>query len=155
MACWKSWAQSGSFESLANAAASSSSAPFWGSAGVSSVGKKGGQLALHIEGSRLANSVNGYFDLSLAEQIMRRADALVAAHGRIIVFSDWRGMTAYDSECRRQMTAWGAGLGAGLEAFHVIATSRLVQMGLSVAAILVPTLRVHDHVEKFLAAYEQ
>lgn len=121
---------------------------------MSSVGKKGGRLTLHIDGKRLANSVEGHFDLGLAEQIMRRGDALVAAHGRIIVFSDWRGMTAYDSDCRRQMTAWGAGLGAGLEAFHVMATSGLVQMGLSVAAILVPALHVHDRVEKFLAAYD-
>lgn len=118
------------------------------------MGKKGGQLALHIEGNRLANSVEGHFDIALADQIMRRGDALVAAQGSIVVFSDWRGMTAYDSECRRQMTAWGAGLGAGLAAFHVIATSRLVQMGLSVASILVPALHVHDDVEKFLASYE-
>ena len=127
---------------------------FWKGPVVHSAGKKGGRLALGIEANRLANLVDGYFDIGLAEQLMRRGDALVAAHGRIVVFSDWRKMSAYDSECRRQMTAWGVGLGEGLEAFHVIAASRLVQMGLSVAAILVPALHVHERMENFVAAYD-
>jgi hypothetical protein len=69
------------------------------------------------------------------------------------VFADWQQMDSYDTSCRQTMTAWGVNLGKRLEAYHVVAGSRMVKMGLAVASIVVPTLRVHADVASLVAAY--
>jgi hypothetical protein len=128
--------------------------PFWGPPGPISKNRQGGELAINVRGSILCNTVSGHFDQSAADRIMAHGDQLLAEHGTITVFSDWLLMASYDISCRTTMTGWGANLGRRLEAFHVIAGSRLVKMGLAVASIVVAPLRVHGDRVAFMAAYQ-
>jgi hypothetical protein len=128
---------------------------FWGPQPPEVVRQPTGELFLFVEGKVLCNRLVGHFDQPLADKVMRRGDALLAQHGEIIVFSDWARMTSYDSSCRRTMTEWGAGLGKRLLGFNVIAGTRMVKMGLTVASILVPALRIHDTSTAFAAAYNE
>jgi hypothetical protein len=111
-------------------------------------------LSFAIEGNLLCNKLVGHFDQGLADEIMSRGDTLLAKHGQLAVFSDWFQMASYETSCRQTMTAWGAGMGAGLQCFHVIAGTRLVKMGLAVASIVVPALHTHDRMSSFVAAYQ-
>jgi glycerol dehydrogenase-like iron-containing ADH family enzyme len=112
-------------------------------------------LSFVIEGKLLCNKLVGHFDQALADELMRRGNTLIAKYGELAVFSDWFHMTSYETSCRRTMTEWGVGLGRGLKCFHVIAGTRLVKMGLAVASIVVPTLRAHDGMASFIAAYQE
>lgn len=114
-----------------------------------------GELLVFVEGKVLCNSLVGHFDQPLADRVMKRGDAVLAEHGELIVFSEWSRMASYDSSCRSTMTAWGAALGKRLTAFHVIAGTRMVKMGLTVASIVVPALRMHGTTVEFVTAYRE
>lgn len=116
---------------------------------------RSGVLSFAVEGNVLCNKLVGHFDQALADEVMSRGNMILARHGRLAVFSDWFQMASYETSCRQTMTEWGVRMGTGLKCFHVIAGTRLVKMGLAVASIVVPTLRAHDRMTSFVAAYEE
>jgi hypothetical protein len=126
---------------------------FWGPQAPEVTKQPSGELFIFAEGKLLCNRLVGHFDQPLADRVMARGDSLLAKHGELIVFSDWSHMTSYDSSCRRTMTEWGSNLGKRLLGFNVIAGTQLVKMGLAVASIVVPALRMHNSSATFAAAY--
>jgi hypothetical protein len=76
--------------------------------------------------------VGTHGDRLLAPLMTRRADA-VLARGRITLFFDFWTMPTYDSEMRTEWTSWLVSHRARLDGLHVVARSKLVAMGVSVA----------------------
>jgi hypothetical protein len=71
-------------------------------------------------------------DRVLAPLMTQRADTIVA-RGRVRIFFDFWDMPTYDSEMRIQWTNWLAKHRARLDEIHIVARSKLVAMGVSVA----------------------
>jgi len=76
--------------------------------------------------------VGTHGDRLLAPLMTRRADAIIA-RSKITLFFDFWTMPTYDSEMRTEWTSWLVSHRARLEGLHVVARSKLVAMGVSVA----------------------
>lgn len=76
--------------------------------------------------------VGTHGDRALAPLMTRRAD-LIVARSRIRMFFDFWTMPTYDSEMRTEWTNWLVSHRERLDAIHVVARSKLVAMGVSVA----------------------
>lgn len=74
----------------------------------------------------------GHGDRVLAPLMTRRAD-LLAARSRMRFFFDFWQMPTYDSEMRTEWTSWLVKHRSRLDGVHVVARSKLVSMGVSVA----------------------
>jgi Fe2+ transport system protein FeoA len=56
-------------------------------------------------------------------------------HGPVEIFHDWAGVTGYDTEARRRMTAWGSTRGQAITHVHLLLGSKVLAMGVSVASL--------------------
>ena len=56
-------------------------------------------------------------------------------HGPVEIFHDWAGVTGYDTEARRRITAWGSTRGQAITQVHVLLGSKLLAMGISMATV--------------------
>jgi hypothetical protein len=71
-------------------------------------------------------------DRALAPLMTRRADAIIA-QTKLTLFFDFWEMPTYDSEMRMLWTQWLLSHRSHLNGLHVLARSKLVSMGVSVA----------------------
>lgn len=76
--------------------------------------------------------VDTHGDRLLSPQMTRRADTLVTKGGIRFFFDFWQ-MPTYDSEMRTEWTAFLVKHRARIAEIHVVARSKLVAMGVSVA----------------------
>jgi hypothetical protein len=92
-----------------------------------------GTLALRWnESGALHIALNGHGDRRLAPVVLRRKNAIVACD-KIRLFYDFSLMPTYDSEMRTEWTSWLVHHRARVQEIHIVARSKLVAMGVSVA----------------------
>jgi hypothetical protein len=85
-----------------------------------------GTFVTHFKGHYSADLLGHYLSLLNASLQL----------GAVVGFLDWYEMESYDSECRARMTSWVVERRKHIRAFHVLVRSRLVNMGVSTAALL-------------------
>jgi hypothetical protein len=110
-----------------------------------------GSLALRwTEGGAIYVRGETHGDRRLTSPAVRRKDAVLAKARRVRVFYDFWEMPTYDSEMRTEWTRWLATHRASLDSLHVLARSKLVLMGVSVANLaLGGIVRTHSTREPF------
>jgi hypothetical protein len=98
----------------------------------------GGTLVTHFKGHFATDLLGHYLTL------LNAACQLGPALG----FLDWYEMDSYDSECRSRMTNWVVERRRNIRGFHILVRSRLVNMGVSTAALLLGGGILHPHTDK-------
>lgn len=97
--------------------------------------------------------VEGHLSASIAEQIVQAGNGVVREDGRLVAFHDWERVESYDTEARLLLTSWGRAIAPNVEVVHILVRSKLVAMGVSVAALaLGGMLRPHASRATFDAA---
>jgi hypothetical protein len=81
--------------------------------------------------------MRGHATAEQLSPIMSAVAAELAAGERPDVFHDWEQMTGYDSAARVAMTDWYREIRDQVGKVHVLASSRLVAMGVSVVSLAV------------------
>lgn len=79
---------------------------------------------------------SGHASAELAQRLCGRLDELVARHGRVEIFDDWYGVTGYDPAARQVVQAWTAANRSSIERIHVLLSSKLVAMAISVSNLV-------------------
>jgi hypothetical protein len=74
----------------------------------------------------------GHLTHAAARWIVAVADDEGPRHDRLLFFHDWEAVTGYDSRARLEITTWAVRNLSQLEGAHMLSTSRLVKMGISV-----------------------
>jgi hypothetical protein len=101
-------------------------------------------------------TVVGHFSKDLIRPYTETIDRCIAQLGSPIEkFNDWEGLENYDSENRVEITNWAIKRRAMLRTVHVLARSKIVQVGLSIANIaLGGFISVHGNRVSFEAAFK-
>jgi hypothetical protein len=94
--------------------------------------RRGTMTLTWTESGSLLVVVGTHGDRVLAPLMTKRADAMVL-RSRMMLFFDFWTMPTYDSEMRTEWTSWLVSHRARLDGLHVVARSKLVSMGVSVA----------------------
>jgi hypothetical protein len=76
---------------------------------------------------------SGHLTSPLAHHLMTDTNMKIAQHAPIYIFNDWSGMKSYDSDARTDLTTWAARIKPRLLGVHLLVSSKLVSMGISVA----------------------
>lgn len=76
--------------------------------------------------------LTGHFDMKLGKFMLDAATRCLDQQKRVQVFCDWSDATGYDSDVRVSFTNWVAS-NQGRTKFHMLVTSKIVAMGVSVA----------------------
>lgn len=76
--------------------------------------------------------VVGHLDALLGRKFLDHVNRISATNRHIHAFCDWPEMTGYDSDVRSMFTQWVAGNRSKVTV-HILAGSKLVSMGVSVA----------------------
>lgn len=85
---------------------------------------------------------------SAIEMAGRRAGTKYGKHAG---FHDWEAMTDYEPEARSKLVQTALDLHKVTEAIHFYATSKIVQLGLSAASLVVRSMRIHTSRGEFEA----
>lgn len=86
-----------------------------------------------------AGRVSGHLTRAMAQRWMDVITPYFKGDAAFDVFLDWEHMTGYDSEARRDLTAWVIANKKHVKSARIFVTSRLVRMGVA-AANLATTL---------------
>lgn len=100
----------------------------------------------------LITSCSGHLDMVLLEHILRFSTAVYAGQRPVRVFHDWWGLTGYDPEARSRYTTWSIPLMKDTACVHILTSSRVVAMGVTVANLVLKTLTSHTRREEWEAA---
>lgn len=94
-----------------------------------------GGLSMAVLAPRVVDyRVWGHFDMELADRMLELVEReLEQVPGRYVAFHDWAGMTGYETRARLRLTAWVLKHRGRFDAIHILSTSSLVSMGVSVA----------------------
>jgi hypothetical protein len=101
----------------------------------------------------LFTRLDGHMDVAAARRIVDAGNQVIREHGRLLVFHDWEEMLSYDTEARHVLTSWAKEIDRSVERAHILFRSKLVAMGVSVAAMaLGGMLTAHPSRTSFVAA---
>lgn len=103
----------------------------------------------------LCTHATGRASGAMATFFLEACNGVIARAGSIEGFHDWSRLVGYESECRRAVTEWSRSRQAQIRRVHVHVTQQLVQMGVSVSAMVVPFLRSYDTRSALVAAFER
>ncbi len=99
-------------------------------------------------------TVEGRASAAMAQRIVYLLERALERHERLAVFDDWERATGYESEVRIRLTDWTERHQLRIPETHVLAGSKLVSMGLAVAAIVLrKPLQVHSTRASFERAW--
>jgi hypothetical protein len=132
---------------------STANALFWPGSAETYQGEAGELIQGIDDNGFLCHSVAGCLTQDMADRIIAAGPKIAKQPGRLVVFSDWHLCTRDESSCRTTMTNWAIELDTRLHGYHIIGGSRLVQMGITVAALVVKPLVAYRSREEFLAGY--
>ncbi len=111
-----------------------------------------GTLSLRWSGPAIYVRAEAHGDRRLTAPVLRVKDAVLGGAGGVAMFYDFWEMPTYDSELRTEWTGWLVRHRAKLTALHVLARSKLVLMGVSVANLALGGLaRTHEAPATFYA----
>ncbi len=96
--------------------------------------------------------MRGHATLEHFAPIKSAVDAELEGGGRPAVFHDWEAMTGYDSAVRVAMADWYRGVEDRVAEVHVLASNRMVAMGVAVVALAVGA-RIQSHASR--ASFER
>ena len=88
--------------------------------------------------------VDGRLTKAIAERIVEADNTVIREDGRLVAFHDWERAESYDTEARLLLTRWGASIARDVEVVHILFRSKLVAMGVSVAALVLGGM-IHPH----------
>jgi hypothetical protein len=109
---------------------------------------KGGHLVLRWKNAGVVQViVRGHGDGRFANPILRAFDTMADRYGTITVFCDFGQMPTYDSALRKELTDWCRERRRSLRAFHVVAESKIVVMGFSIANLALGGI-IESHIER-------
>ncbi len=77
----------------------------------------------------------GYAIAEFAPAILESREMILHDCGKIALFDDLEHMTGYDAEVRLQLTTWSKKNRGRIVAFHILTSSKVVQMGVAVASL--------------------
>jgi hypothetical protein len=98
----------------------------------------------------------GIIDDELARKIAVAHDEIFAMGNRPHTFHDWTQVIGYSPYARKYLTAWLDASRGKLRSAHILFSSSLLAMGISVAnAVLGHLIKAYGDPEKFRAAMEQ
>lgn len=92
-----------------------------------------GIIVTHVTGTLTAEGA------SAIELISRRT---VARYGRLLGFHDWEGMTDYETAARSALVQLGVELFKVTEAVHILSASKIVQLAVRAASVVVRNIRM-------------
>lgn len=99
--------------------------------------------------------LNGYGEVGYAAHIIDAIDRAVESRSRIKMFYDMEGMSNYDSALRTKLTARFLQCRKETDELVVLAKSRLVSMGVTVANLALGGLiKIHQDRASFTSAFE-
>jgi hypothetical protein len=75
----------------------------------------------------------GHFDVELADRLLAVIERDVARETRCVAFHDWSEMEDYETRARLRLTSWVIKNRQRYDAIHILSSSRLVGMGVTVA----------------------
>ncbi len=102
----------------------------------------------------LRTTVAGYATTEVGALLIQQFQSAITRFGSVVVFDDWEAATGYDSDVRVKLTDWTRRSQSSIPEIHILVGSKIVAMGLSVAALVVSHgLHVHPHRKAFEAAY--
>jgi hypothetical protein len=86
----------------------------------------------------------GFANVEAVGLILEQRERIVAECGKIALFDDLEGLVGYDSEVRVRLTDWSRANRPKIVAFHILTSSRIVAMGVTVANLaLGGSIRAH------------
>lgn len=99
--------------------------------------------------------LSGYGEEEYAACIIEAIDRAVESRSRVKMFYDMEGMSNYDSALRTKLTARFLQCRKEIDALAVLAKSRLVSMGITVANLaLGGMIKMHQDRAAFTGAFE-
>lgn len=99
-------------------------------------------------------TVEGRASGPMSQRIVQLLENALERHQQLVVFDDWERATGYESEVRIRLTDWTDRHQQRIPETHVLAGSKLVSMGLAVAAIVLrKPLQVHPTRPSFERAW--
>ncbi|MBL8717612.1 MAG: hypothetical protein JNL79_16620 [Myxococcales bacterium] len=99
-------------------------------------------------------TVEGRASGPMSQRIVQLLEDTLERHQQLVVFDDWERATGYESEVRIRLTDWTERHQQRIPETHVLAGSKLVSMGLAVAAIVLrKPLQVHPTRASFERAW--
>jgi hypothetical protein len=78
----------------------------------------------------------GVAESDVARRLCARLDELLARYGTLELFDDWYDITGYDTESRRIVEGWTKANQAQLVRIHVLLSSKLVSMAVTVSNLV-------------------
>lgn len=87
-------------------------------------------------------TASGHGSAELARSLVTRLDELVGRAPRVLIFDDWYGITGYESDARRVIERWTIQNRPSIEKIHVLLSSKLVAMAISVSNLVTDTATV-------------
>ncbi len=117
----------------------------------------GGTFELRQPSESLAlTKVAGHIDEELGRIIAEAHFAMLTKTAGVHTFHDWFEASGYDSGARKTLTNMVLQLRPKLGSVHILVSSRILSMGISVAnVVLGGFIRSYSERQKFEAAYEQ
>lgn len=92
----------------------------------------------HVASGVVSAVITGYGSEAVARRITSCASSVCTRDGAYHAFHDWTGLTGYSSAARTVLTSWGR---EHPEArVSILFQSKLIAMGVSVAALVMPKL---------------
>jgi hypothetical protein len=104
----------------------------------------------------LVTHVNGYAEWTDVRWYTQRADRIISTGQSLYIFHDFEGLTGYDAATRTKLTEWAAKRNNFLPGTHFLIRTRILAMGVSVAALaLGRPLKAFSSRREFEAALQQ
>jgi hypothetical protein len=83
----------------------------------------------------MVTHVNGYAEWPDVRWYTQRADRIISTGQSLYIFHDFEGLTGYDAATRTKLTEWAAKRNKFLPGTHFLIRTRILAMGVSVAAL--------------------
>jgi hypothetical protein len=96
----------------------------------------------------IATEVEGYLDKDMAQVICDRTLQFPTS-ARLLGFHDWATLEDYEPEARRRLMGMCLVILKRTEAVHMMATHRLIVLGIQAAAVIFTPIRLHDNPHSF------
>lgn len=84
----------------------------------------------------LATRVEGMGSLEMVKRVVAFGDELIEAHPPIQIFHDFRGVTGYRADARKELVDWGVRNPEAIAMTNVLFKSKIVAMGVTLATAL-------------------
>ncbi|MFK7990294.1 MAG: hypothetical protein AB8I08_30010 [Sandaracinaceae bacterium] len=84
----------------------------------------------------LATHVEGMGSLQMVKRVVAFGDELIRTHPPIQIFHDFRGVTGYRADARKELVDWGVRNPNAIAMTNVLFRSKVVAMGVTLATAL-------------------